>query len=126
MKIANDAVQHAARPERFEVDSPSLVEAGQTVTAVLRIQGGGRIQAFSAALAWDATVVEPFGTASRGFLEGQGGVVLSPQPGTVDAALLGVRTPGILGDGDVASITFRVLRQGAAAIRLAHVIPRAA
>jgi len=124
VKIADDAVQHAARPEQFQIQAPSLVEPGQSVTAVLRIQGGGRIQAFSAALAWDATVVEPLETASRGFIEGQGGVVLSPEPGTVDAALLGVRTPGISGDGDVASITFRVLRQGDAAIRLEHVIAR--
>src|SRR5262245_66512637 len=106
--MADDAAKNAARPEQFQVHAPSLVEPGQRVTAVLHMRGGGRIQGYSAALGWDATVIEPIETSSGGFIEGQGGVVLSPQPGTVDAALLGVRATGITGEGDVATITFRV------------------
>jgi hypothetical protein len=42
----------------------------------------------------------------------------------VDAALLGARGRGIVVDGEVATVTFRVLRAGDAAIRLAKVVAR--
>jgi hypothetical protein len=114
----------AAGPERLEVLAPSLVEAGETVTAILRVEGAGRMQGFSATLAWDPAVVEPVGWASGGFVEGQRGVVLTSRPGTVDAALLGRRGSGITGAGDVARVSFRALRAGDAAIRLDRVIAR--
>jgi hypothetical protein len=69
-------------------------------------------------------VVEPIASTAGGFIEQQGGVMFSPQPGTVDVALLGVRGSGISGEGEVARITFRVLRRGDAAIRLGNVIAR--
>jgi len=121
---ANAAEDASGEPEQFQVQAPSLVEAGQVVTAVLHMQGGGRIQGFSAALAWDASVVEPVESTFGDFIEQQGGVTLSPRPGTVDAALLGVRGSGISGEGDVARVTFRAKRQGDAAIRLGDVIAR--
>ena len=104
--------------ERFAVVGPSQAEAGTEVTASLQMAAGGRLQAFSARLAWDATVVEPIGTESSGFVEAQGGVVLSPRPGTVDAALLGLRAGGMTGEGTVARVRFRALRTGAPGIRL--------
>lgn len=124
LKAADDAAPRAGPPEQLQIQAPSLVEPGQSVTAVLHMKGAGRIQGLSAALSWDATVVEALETVSGGFIEGQGGVMLSPQPGTVDAALLGVRGTGIEGEGDIARFTFRALRQGEAAIRLGHVIAR--
>ena len=113
-----------AAPEAFRVVVPSLVDPGQTVTAQLRLIGTGRMQGFSVKLAWDPAVVEPVGMKSGGFIEGQDGVVFSPRPGTVDAALLGVRAQGISGEGEVATLSFRVLRVGDAGIRLARVIAR--
>jgi len=125
-QLANGAkpLHDADAPEQFSVQAPSLVEAGQVVTAVLHMQGAGRIQGFSAALAWDASVVEPLETTLGTFIDQQGGVTLSPQPGTVDAALLGIHGSGISGEGEVARVTFRALRQGDAAIRLGEVIAR--
>ena len=61
---------------------------------------------------------------SSQFIEGQNGMVLSPKPGTVDAALLGMRAQGVTGEGEVARVTFRVLSVGNPAIRLAQVIAR--
>ena len=110
--------------DEFLVQAPSLVEPGQTVTAGLTLRGAGRIQGFSARLGWDATVVEPREMRPGPFIEAQNGVVLSPRPGTVDAALLGVREQGITGEGLVASVTFRVLRAGDPAIRVAGVLAR--
>jgi hypothetical protein len=124
MKLADASAQKAVLPDRVQVQAPSLVEPGHDVTAVLHMIGAGRIQGLSATLSWDPTVVEPVETSSGGFLEGQAGLVLTPRTGTVDAALLGVRTSGISGEGDVARLTFRVLREGDAAIRLDQLVAR--
>jgi hypothetical protein len=114
----------ANAPEAFEVLAPSLAQPGETVTAKLRLKSFGRIQGFSSRLDWDASVVEPVGMQSSQFIEAQNGMVLSPKPGTVDAALLGVRGEGMTGEGEVARVTFRVLRAGNPAIRLAQVVAR--
>jgi hypothetical protein len=116
--------QPTAARDEFIVLAPSQVAPGQTVTATLRLRGAGRIQGFSAQLGWNASVVRPLGVQSSQFIEAQGGVVFSPRPGTVDAALLGWRSQGMVGDGVVAMVTFEVLRAGDAAIRLADVVAR--
>jgi hypothetical protein len=116
--------QPAAARDEFIVLAPSRVAPGPTVTATLRLRGAGRIQGFSAQLGWDASVVRPLTMQSSQFIEAQGGVVLSPRPGTVDAARLGRRSLGMVGDGVVATVTFEVLRAGDAAIRLAGVVAR--
>jgi hypothetical protein len=115
-------------PEEFRVVSPSLVEAGATVTAELWLRGGGRVQGFSARLTWDPTVVEPLGQESwmesAQWVEGQGGAVLTPAPGVVDAALLGARATGLSGEGRVARMRFKVLRTGESGIGLERVEAR--
>ena len=110
--------------EEFRVEAPALVEAGTEVKARVWLKGAGRVQGFSARLAWDRTVVEPEGVSGSGWVEGQGGVVLTPGPGVVDAALLGTRERGMTGEGEVAAVTFRVLRSGDAGIGLAAVEAR--
>ncbi|HVP71379.1 MAG TPA: FlgD immunoglobulin-like domain containing protein, partial [Gemmatimonadaceae bacterium] len=107
--------------ERFTVSAPSLVEAGQEFDVPLTLSGAGSLQGFSARLAWDPAVVVPEQMHSLGFIEGQGGVVLSGSPGMIDAALLGTRASGIAGDGEVARVHFRALRAGIAAIELKSV-----
>jgi trimeric autotransporter adhesin len=111
-------------PEQFRLDAPSLVIAGQTVTATLVLRGAGRIQGLSARLAWDARIVEPLGMRPGALVLDQGGLVLSPRPGTVDAVLLGRRERGIVGQGEVATVTFRALRTGEAGIQLAALVLR--
>jgi len=114
----------AARGDAFELEAPMLVSQGDEVTATLHLTASGAMQGFSARLAWDAGVVQPLDVAGAGFLEGQGGVVLSPRGGTVDAALLGVRATGIAGSGPVATFRFRVLRDGQPGLRVAQVEAR--
>ena len=114
----------AATSEHFEVSAPSLVEPGPEVTATLRLSAAGGLQGFSARLAWDGTVVEPIAMTSGRFVESQGGIVLTPRRGTIDAALLGSRAIGLGGAGEVASLAFRVLREGDAMIRLEQVLAR--
>ena len=123
-RAAGAARAAASEPEAFRVEAPSLAQPGQVVRAALWLKGAGRLQGFSARLAWDATVVAPVGMESGQWIEAQGGVVLSPGAGTVDAALLGIREQGMTGEGEVAHVSFRVLRAGNPGIRLAQVVAR--
>ena len=121
---ANGMLRAARGPERLSLDAPPFVAAGETFTVGVRLAGAGRAQGISAALAWDASVAEAIAMASGGWLEGQKGVVLSPGPGVVDAALLGVRGQGIVGEGALATFTFRARRAGDPALRFARVLAR--
>ena len=114
----------AAEPEELRLEAPSLVEAGQTVTASLVLRGAGRIQGLSVRLGWDAEVVEPVETRAGALALEQGGLVLAPCPGTVDAVLLGRRATGFLGEGEVATVTFRARRAGVAGLRIAGLVLR--
>jgi hypothetical protein len=77
------------------------------------MSGAGDVQGLSAQLAYDPAVVEPVAATQGELLAHQGreGVLLSSQPGDVDAALLGVGA-GIAGEGELARVTFRVKREG--------------
>ena len=110
--------------DELRIEAPAAVEAGQVVAARLWIRGSGGVQGFSAGLGWDASVVEPLAVAPAGWLQAQGGMVLSPRAGVVDAALLGVGGRGMTGEGEVATVTFRALRAGAPGIRIARVTAR--
>jgi hypothetical protein len=118
-RAAQAAAAAAAGPEEFRVVAPSMVEPGHETAAELWLHGAGRLQGFAAQLSWDPTVVEPIAMTSTSFLEAQKGLVLSPKPGGIDAALLGMREKGMSGEGTVARVSFRVLRAGDARIRLA-------
>jgi hypothetical protein len=120
-----DAMRRAARgPEQLTLAAPAAVEAGESFTATVHMRGEGRAQGLSVALAWDATVAEPLAVASAGWLEAQKGVVLSPGPGVVDAALLGVRPTGISGEGALATVTFRAVRSGDPQLHFGRVLAR--
>lgn len=110
--------------EEFRVDAPAVVQAGQVVTATLRLLGGGRVQGLSAQLAWNAGVVVPGAVASTAWMDGQNGLVLTAAPGRVDAALLGAREVGMLGDVEVATVTFQAIATGDPGIALAQVLAR--
>jgi hypothetical protein len=56
--------------------------------------------------------VEPLEHDAGQLLVDQGGVAMSPAPGTIDASLHGARSPGLTGSGGAASITFRRIRPG--------------
>jgi hypothetical protein len=121
---ANNMLRAARGPERLSLDAPAAVTAGETFTASVQLAGQGRAQGISAALAWDASIAEPIGFASGGWLETEKGIVLSPGPGAVDAALLGIRGQGIVGEGSLATFTFRARRAGDPTLRFGRVLAR--
>src|SRR5206468_3644561 len=84
------------------------------------------LQAVSAALAWDAAVVAPLEVKAADPFKVQGGVVLSPAPGGVDAALLGVRAQGVTGALVLAAVRFRALAAGSAGVSIDRVLGREA
>jgi hypothetical protein len=51
-------------------------------------------------------------------------MILSPEAGTVDAALMGVRSQGIAGQGVLATVTFRTVTAGDAKLGLGNVTAR--
>ncbi len=104
------------------LQSPDAVAAGAVVTVPLRLQGTGLVKAVSTRLSWDATVVEPVGYAAGELLQ-LNGVALSPEPGVVDVAALGMGL-GIAGEGTLATVTFKVLAAGDPAIRIEAVDAR--
>ncbi len=118
------AAATASSTEAVHGDAPASVLAGGTLDASLTLAAAGRIHGFSVALTWDPTVVAPAGVRSSGFVEGQGGLVLSPAPGGVDGALLGRAATGLEGTGEIARFTFTALRSGEPAIAIARVLAR--
>ena len=119
--LATRALAPGGAPERFQIEGPSLVAPGEEIAVPLRLSAGGRMQGFSVKLGWDPAIVTPVDMRSGGFAEGQGGLALTPEPGRVDAALLGRRGSGFAGDGTVATFRFRALRAGDAALRIVEV-----
>jgi hypothetical protein len=115
---------HATDPERFWLVAPTDAAPGADAVVELHLSGAGRMQGFSAHLAWNASVVEPDGWSSGGLIEGLGGIVLSSRPGTLDAARLGLAGGGMSGEGIVATARFRVLRAGDPGFRLQSVDAR--
>ena len=99
--------------EAIDVQTPVVAEAGQTFEVPMTLTAGGSLQGLSVALDWDRSVVALEGTDAGTFVSGQGGVVLSPAAGRVDAALLGVGAQGLVGQGRLATLRFRVLKDGA-------------
>jgi hypothetical protein len=118
-----------ARPEAvagvsdaLTLERPELVAAGEATTARLLVRGSGNLRALSVTLAWDADVVQPTDAIGGGWLAAQRGMMLSPRPGRLDAVSL--QAGGLAGEGELASVSFRVLEAGDPAIRVAAVDAR--
>ncbi len=119
------APARAEAADALALEAPAHVTAGADFTVALRLRGAGDLQAISAQLGWDAAVVSPEGVVPGDFVASQGGVVLSPQPGGVDAALLGVRAAGgIAGEGVLATVRFHARASGDPGIVLARLLAR--
>lgn len=99
---------------------------GDELSVEVHMSGSGRVQGLSVPLTWNASVLEPVGLAPGDFLAAQGGatLVVSPRPGTVDAALFGVRDLGICGTGLMATVKFRVVGDGDPELGVGEIVAR--
>lgn len=121
---ADAAVRAARGRETLGLESPESVTAGETFEVRVAAEAFGRMQGLSMELAWDPAIAEPVTVASTGWLEGQHGVLWSARPAQFDAVLLGARATGLMGQGTLATVTFRALRAGDPAVRIARVLAR--
>ena len=103
---------------------PGVADRGDEFLARLWVRGTGRVQGVSAQLAWNESAVQPVGVGPGQLLESLGGVAFSPGPGGVDAVLLGARETGLAGEGELATVRFRVIGSGDPGIAIATVDAR--
>jgi hypothetical protein len=108
----------AADRDELLLESVDRVAAGKDVEVSLRLRSTGAVQGLATRLSWDPEVVTPVSHGAGALAEGQGALVLSARPGTVDAAVLGTGA-GFRGEGVVATVTFRALQAGDPRIHLA-------
>ena len=102
--------------DALTLEAPEGVAMGATATTRLMLRGSGDLVALATKLAWDPAVVEPVGHTAGEWLTRQSGVAFSSVPGTVDAAVM--QSQGMTGEGELATLTFRVLSAGDPKIRI--------
>jgi hypothetical protein len=106
------AVPAASSRDALALSAPTSVRAGEDVAVRVNFTGTGRVLAISTRLAWNPAVVEPVSfTAGDAVLE-QGALVLSATPGSVDGAMFAGSKQGFSGEGEFATIHFRVVAAG--------------
>ncbi len=108
--------------DEVAMDAPASVAMGEAVSARITMQGTGSLRALSAKLEWDPAVVTPVRQAAGDWLARLGGVAFSPEAGTVDAAVFS--SEGLIGEGTLATVEFRVLAAGDPKIRIASLDAR--
>jgi hypothetical protein len=97
--------------DELVVSSPDHVSMGEQLSVPLAMRGTGAVQGLSIHLSWNPAVVAPTGFTAGQFLRDQDGAALSAKLGSVDVAVLGLAR-GVSGEGELASVTFRVLAAG--------------
>ena len=106
------------------LEVPASVNPGDVIEVPISLRGSGRIQGLSVTLGWDPAIVEPAGHRTGSLITAEGGIVLVPRPGSVDAALLGRRAAGLTGEGEIAVLRFRGIGAGDPGIRIDRVLAR--
>jgi hypothetical protein len=115
------AAQSAVIAKVGEVDP-----ATSTFSVDIEMTGDGQIQGLSIPMTWNGDAVKPVGFTAGNLIADQGGLgmVLSPAPGTIDAAVFGERDLGICGQGTVATVTFQVVGAGDFGIDVGDIVAR--
>jgi len=114
--VAPPASPVASTRNFLMLDVAPMPLIGQTFTATILMEGDGTVQGLSLPLTWNGAVVQPVSVTAGALLAAQGGtsLVFMPEPGLVDAALLGLRQRGLSGTGVLAVVTFEVVGAGQA------------
>ncbi|MCE9626748.1 MAG: T9SS type A sorting domain-containing protein, partial [Candidatus Eisenbacteria bacterium] len=114
-----------ARPAAASADALTLsvgeAKLGESLSAKVAFTGSGRLQAIAVKLTWDPAVVEPVSYTAGDLVLAQGGVVFSAEPGSVDGASFAGAGQGLVGDGEFATVQFRVKAAGDPKIAFARV-----
>ena len=100
---------------------PRATTVGQDLAVQIGFTGTGRLKALAVKLAWDPAVVEPVSYTAGDAVLSQNGVVFSAEPGSVDGASFAGTEQGLVGEGEFATLHFRVKVAGDARITFASV-----
>jgi len=113
----------AASTDAIRLQIPAAGPDG-VITTHLLMSGTGLVQGASIKLSWDPAVVQPASFAQGDMLDQLGGLALSASPGVIDVARLGVRAEGLVGEGTLASVSFRRIGAGDPVLAIASVDAR--
>ncbi len=123
--VSSPGVRGAAVPARnaLTLFAPGVPEVGEEYQVDLKLEADGAPKALRVSLDWDRGVVEYVGFTPGDFMGGQQGypVLLSPKPGTLDVTAFGST---LVGEGRLASVTFRVKGIGDPGIEVTEVKAR--
>jgi len=126
--ITSGPLAHArpasAREDGVTLAVPEMPKVCEEFGVRVDFTGTGRMQAMAVQLAWDPAVVEPVGYTAGDLVLAQDGVVFSAEPGSVDGASFAGAGNGLVGEGEFATVRFRVKAAGDAKLAFARVEAR--
>ncbi len=104
----------SAGENRVELVVRNAVAVGETLELSVLLSGDGSLRGLSTDITWDRDKLAYLGFRTGDLMAAQGGLapVYSPRPGRLDTAVFGPRSDGILGQGTLAVLRFRVLEGG--------------
>jgi hypothetical protein len=104
--------------------APETLSAGTRISVPVQMSGDGSLQGVSVRIGWNDDVLEYVGYSAGDLMVRQNGPVFSPEPGVIDAAVLGRHGQGISGEGLLASLQFRVRKDGDPGLVIADIDAR--
>jgi hypothetical protein len=123
-QVSRPATQELAAFNEIEIVSPSTLVEGERVSVPIRMAADGTLQGVSVAVDWNGDVLEYAGYSAGDLMVRNDAPVLSPEPGVIDAAALGVSGHGLGGEGVMATLHFKVRSAGDPGLVIAEIDAR--
>jgi len=108
----------------LEITVPQSFVVGDRVSIPVHMSGDGTLQGVSVKMTWNDRVLEYVGYSTGDLMTRNGAPVFSPEPGVIDAAVLGRTGKGIAGEGLLASLQFKVRANGDAGLVIQEIDAR--
>lgn len=108
----------------LQIELPAGLPVGQRISVPVRMSGDGTLQGVSVRLDWNDAVLAYKGYTVGDLMERNAGPLFSPEPGVIDAAVLGHDGRGISGEGLLASVQFEVRAAGDPGLVIASIDAR--
>jgi hypothetical protein len=112
----------AAAGNALSVEAGSAAKVGEAIACPITLNATGQVKGLSVRLSWNPAKVRPTSVTPGPGIAEAGGLVLSPRPGTVDVAFVGLRP--FSGTGVLATVSFTTLAVGDPEIRVETVDAR--
>jgi hypothetical protein len=106
----------ASAGNALAIDTSAPARVGESIACPITLTTTGQVKGVSVRMTWDPAKVRPSGLTPGARLAEAGAVVLSPRPGTVDAAFAGPKP--FVGEGVLATLAFTTLAPGDPGIKV--------